>query len=223
MNRKRMVFCLVGLCLVCCLAFGVFAADGVGDFSGTWILDGKKSDPAPKFIANLGAPGSADRGGGGFGGGMGGMGGGMGGMGGGMGGMGGGFPGGFPGPKSKAPEAPAEPPPLVIEQTAGSIRVTNTVNGRPIIENFPLDGEEKVEMVPVPNSEQQGKKKTKVSLKKNKLKIQEVTETAATRNEIKKEFELSDGGKTLTLKIKTTNQMGMMVNQTEQKLVYHKP
>ncbi|MBN2337063.1 MAG: hypothetical protein JXP48_00870 [Acidobacteria bacterium] len=221
MNRKRIVSYLVGLCLVSFLAFGLFAADSEGDFSGTWILDGKKSDPAPRFIANLGAPGSADRGGGM--GGMGGMGGGMGGMGGGMGGMGGGFPGGFPGPKSKAPEAPGEPPPLIIEQAAGSIRITNTVNGRPIIENFPLDVEERVEMVPVPNSEQQGKKKTKVSLKENKFKVQEVTETASTRNEIKKEFKLSDGGKTLTLKIKTTNQMGMVVNQTEQKLVYHKP
>ncbi len=210
---------LAGLCLVSCLAISVSAADNAGDFSGTWILDGKKSDAAPRFIADLGAPGSADRGGGG----MGGMGGGMGGMGGGMGGMGGGFPGGFPKPKSKTPAAPVEPPPLVIEQAADSIRITNTVNGKPIVENFPLDGKEKVEAVPVPNSDQQGKKKTKVSLKGNKFKVQEVTETGAARNELKKEFELSDEGKTLTLKIKTMNQMGMMVNQTEQKLVYHKP
>lgn len=212
MNRKRIVSYLAGLCLVSCLAISVSAADNAGDFSGTWILDGKKSDAAPRFIADLGAPGSADRGGGG-----------MGGMGGGMGGMGGGFPGRFPGPKSKAPQAPAEPPPLIIEQAADSIRITNTVNGRPIVENFPLDGKEKVEAVPVPNSDQQGKKKTTVSLKENKFKVQEVTETGAARNELKKEFVLSDGGKTLTLKIKTTNQMGMMVNQTEQKLVYHKP
>ena len=152
----------------------------------------------------------------------------MGGMGGGMGGgfpggMGGGFPGGFPKPKSKAPTAPAEQPPLIIEQAADSIRITNTVNGKPIVESFLLDGEEKVETVPVPNSDRQGKKKTKVSLKGNKFKVQEVTETGAARNELKRDFELSDGGKTLTLKIKTTNQMGMIVNQTEQKLVYHKP
>lgn len=217
MNRKRVVSYLAGLCLVSCLAISVSAADNAGDFSGTWTLDAKKSDAAPRRVTDLGAPGSADRGSGG----MGGMGGGMGG--GFPGGMGGGFPGGFPKPKSKAPTAPAEQPPLIIEQAADSIRITNTVNGKPFVESFLLDGEEKVETVPVPNSDRQGKKKTKVSLKGNKFKVQEVTETGAARNELKRDFELSDGGKTLTLKIKTTNQMGMIVNQTEQKLVYHKP
>jgi hypothetical protein len=130
--------------------------------------------------------------------------------------------GGFPGAKSKTPQAPAEPVPLVIQHTGNTIQISNTVYGKPIVENFDLDKPEKVESVPTPNSDKPSEKKTKLSLKKNKFQIQEKTSSAQNSNEVKKDYTLSDDGKDLTLKIKTTFQMGMMVTQTEQKMIYHK-
>ena len=219
MKQLAAITCIV----LFCTALGFSAADDSANFSGTWVLDSKKSDPKPIPITNLGAPGNA---GGGMGGGMGGMGGGMGGMGGGMGGMGGGMGGmggGFPGAKSKPPEANTPPPPLVIQQTGNTIQISGpSAFGAPAVQNFDLDKKENVEMIQVPNSDKPSEKKTKVSLKKNKLQIQEVTSSAQSKNDIKKEYSLSDDGKDLTVKTKTTFQMGMMVTQTEQKQVYHK-
>ena len=58
---------------VLCLTFYASAADDPVNFSGTWVLDSKESDPFPRPVMSLGAePG---RGGGGMPGGPGGMGG----------------------------------------------------------------------------------------------------------------------------------------------------
>ena len=216
---------VIGLCVLC-LAYNAFAAEAEAGFSGTWIPNMKESDPAPVPITNLGADPGGMRGGMG-----GGMGGGFpGGMGGGFpGGTGGGFPGGTGGgfPKSKPAQQPAEPSPLVIQQTAGEIQIKSVVKGMggaetPIVERFKLDGKEVEEMVPVPNSPNPLKRKTKVSLKKNKLQVKQVTATAQGNNETRRNYELSKDGKKLTLNIKTSMGMGMMVMQTQQKLVYYR-
>lgn len=209
---------------VFCLTLSASSAEDSTSFAGTWIQDMKESDDAPRPVTNLGAPTNAE-------GGMGGMGGGfLGGMGGGFpGGMGGGFPGGIGGgfPKSKADQPPREPAPLVIEQTESEIQIKNVVKGMggadtPIVDTFKLDGKELVEMIPVPNAPKPLQRKTKVSLKKNKLQIKQTTATSQGDNEYKRDYSLSKDGKKLTLNIKTTIGMGLMVMQTEQKLVFNR-
>ena len=49
---------------VLCLTFNAAAADDPVSFSGTWVLDSKESDPAPRPVMSLGAD-VAGRGGGG--------------------------------------------------------------------------------------------------------------------------------------------------------------
>lgn len=216
MKQSILLACLV----VLSFAFSGYAANASVDFSGEWLLDDQKSDPMPIPIRDLGAPGPGG-GGGMMGGGGGMMGGGGGMMGGGGGFPGGGFPGGgFPGAK---PPADNKPVPMVIRQSGTDIQITTTVNGQPIIETYSYNGKEVVESVPpAPNSQDPGKKKTKATLKKNSLSIQQNTQYSQTENGFKKDYSLSSDGKTLTVKIKTTNRFGMMVNQTQQKLVYNK-
>lgn len=216
---------------VLCLTFYASAADDPVNFSGTWVLDSKESDPFPRPVMSLGAePG------------RGGMGGGMGGPpGGGMGGPGG---GGFGGPGGGGrgpggqPSQPSEPPPLVIKQTESEIEIASTTKGMggkdfPIIENFKLDGKDKEDMVPVMGSQNTVKRITQVSLKKNKLQVKQKTKNPAGDNETKKEYSLSKDGKQLTLFTKTTTvipapvmpnvgPMAATVMQTEQKQIYNK-
>ena len=40
---------------VLCLTFYAFAADDAVNFSGTWVLDSKESDPFPRPVMSLGA------------------------------------------------------------------------------------------------------------------------------------------------------------------------
>lgn len=112
---------------------------------------------------------------------------------------------------------------MVIKQTEGEIQITSTYNTMPIVENFKLDGKAVVTTAP-PTAfvKEEGKKKTEVELKKNKFVIEEKTTYSKSTNEVKKEYVLSKDGKVLTLKVKTMMQTGMMVNRTEQKLVYNK-
>lgn len=219
MKRLLMVFCLGTLCL----ALNAWAEDENADFSGTWILNAEESDAGPRMVRDLGA---TTGGGGGMGGGMGGppM-GGMGGMGGppmgGMGGMGGPPMGGrgFGGAMPKI-----EPAPLVIKQTGDEFHIVsgNIINGQPNLteEVYKLDGEEKIQELPIEGSEDVIKYATKVELKNNKFKIRSKRASPQGTNEVKKEYELSKDGKVLTIKSKTTNQSGHMVMQTEQKQVY---
>jgi hypothetical protein len=214
------------------LGLSVLAADQPVSLSGTWILDSKKSDPAPRPIMNLGAPGfnTGGMGGGMPGGGMpgGGMDGGMpgGGMGGGMpgGGMGGGMPGGGRGPgAAQSPEGNA---PLVIDQTANEIKISRSVimNGKeaPIVESYALDGKEIVETLPVPNTQESVKRTTKAILKKNKFEVHTVIPNPQGKYETKKEYSLSKDGKVLTVKTSTRRQMGMNVFDTVQRQIYDK-
>jgi len=209
----RRFVAVVSLALLCPV-LNTWAAEQNSDFSGTWILDSEKSDAAPIPIRSLGAePGG--RGGGGFGG--------MGG--GGFGGMGGGGMGG-PGFGRKGPAPKIEPAPLVIKQTDAEFRITSgtIVDGKKNLteEVYKLDGEEKVQKVPIKDSDDFIKYSTKVELNKDKFKIRSKKEFPGTKDEVKKEYSLSKDGKVLTVKTKTTNQTGHMVMQTEQKQVYNK-
>jgi hypothetical protein len=221
MKRFTAVVSLALLCLV----LNTWAAEQNADFSGTWILDSQNSDAAPIPVRDLGADvagGKGGMGGGGFGG-MGG--GGFGGMGGGgFGGMGGGM--GGPGFGRKGPAPKIEPAPLVIQQTDKEFRITSgmIVDGKENLteEVYKLDGEEKVQNVPIKDSDDFIKYSTKVELNKDKFKIRSKKELPGTKDEVKKEYSLSKDGKVLTVKTKTTNQTGHMVMQTEQKQVYNK-
>jgi hypothetical protein len=217
---------------VLCLTFYAFAADDAVNFSGTWVLDSKESDPFPRPVMSLGA----EPGRGGMGGGMGGPGGG-----GGFGGPGGG--GGFGGPGGGGrgpggqPVQPSEPPPLVIKQTESEIEIANTMKmgGKdfPVVEKFKLDGKDVEDMAPVMGSQTPVKRITQVSLKKNKLQVKQKTKNPAGDNETKKEYSLSKDGRQLTLFTKTTTvipapvmpnvgPMAATVMQTEQKQIYNK-
>jgi hypothetical protein len=222
-HYMKRVAMLVGFTFIC-LYLNAWAAEEPAGFSGTWILDAKKSDAFPKPIMDMGAPPVGDvsmGGGGGFGGMGGGMPpGGMGGGGGGFGGMGGGFPGG-----GKGPQTPPVPAPMVIQQTESDMRITSIWKGMdgkdmPIIENYKLDGKDLVEMMPVPNSENKIKKTTKAKLKKNKFQVEIETSAPPPQGQsgTKKEYEVSKDGKTLTLEITTS--MGMF--RTIQKQVYNR-
>jgi hypothetical protein len=214
---------------ILCLTFYASAADDAVNFSGTWVLDSKESDPFPRPVMSLGAePG---RGGGGMPGGPGGG----GGMPGGPGGGGGFGSGGVPGGK---PSQPSEPPPLVIKQTESEIEIASTTKGMggkdfPLTENFKLDGKDMEDMVPVVGSQTPVKRITQVSLKKNKLQVKQKTKNPAGDNETKKEYSLSKDGKQLTLFTKSTMvmpaprmpnmaPMPATVMQTEQKQIYNK-
>jgi hypothetical protein len=206
--------------LVVFAGLNLLAADQSSDFSGKWIPDLKKSDLKAKNIMGPGNSGVSDPSGGG---GMGGMGGGMGGMGG-MGG-GGGFGGGMGGgPKSKQ-QAPQTLPPITIEQTPTNMQIStvmvfNGVEGPPYVENYALDRKEDlVEKVTNAFTKKEEQKRTKISLKKNKLQTRVITEGQYGNTETKKTYELSSDGKTLTMEV--LNDMGMM-GQTLQKIVYTK-
>jgi hypothetical protein len=206
----------------------LLAADQPSDFSGKWIPDLKKSDLKAKSIMAPGNSGVSDpsRGGGmGGGGPMPGGGGPM--MGGGGPMMGGGGPmpggGGFGGPQGKQ-QAPSTLPPLTIEQTPttmklSTVMVFNGTEGPPLVENFALDRKEDlVEKVPNMFTKQEEKKRTKISLKKNKFQVRAITEGQRGNTETKRTFELSNDGKTLTMEM--LNDMGF--SQTLQKIVYNK-
>ncbi len=222
MKRLLIVFCLATFCL----GLNAWAEDEDADFSGTWILNAEKSDPAPRMVRDLGA----NVGGRGMGGSMGGppM-GGMGDMGGSMGGppmggMGGMGPMGGRGFGGAMPKI--EPVPLVIKQTDDEFQIVsgNIINGQPNLteEVYKLDGEEKIQELPIEGSEDVIKYATKVELKKDKFKIRSKRSSPQGTNEVKKEYALSKDGQLLTIKTKITNQSGHMVMQTEQKQVYDK-
>lgn len=209
---------------IICLYTSLWAAEESVSFSGTWILDSKKSDAFPRPIMDMGGPpiGDVSRGSGGFGGGM--PGGGMppGGFGG---GTGGGFGGGMGGPSAKSPQPPPPPAPMTIEQTESEMRITTSWKGMdgkemPIVETYKLDGKDLVEMLPIPNSENKIKKTTKAKMKKNKfdLSIETSAPPPQGMSSTRKEYELSKDGKTLTMEI--TMNMGMY--RTVQKQVYNR-
>ena len=209
---------------VLCLVFIASAADDPENFSGTWILDSKKSDPSPIPIRSLGAE--------------------PGGRGGGMGGGGFGAPGGggFGGPGGGArggqPSQPSEPPPLVIKQTESEIEIARTMKGMdgkdfPLVENLKLDGKDMEDTVPAMGSQNPVKRITQVSLKKNKLQVKQKTKNPTGDSDTKREYSLSKDGRQLTLSTKTTTvmiaprmpnmaPMPATVLQTEQKQIYNK-
>jgi hypothetical protein len=231
----KRVAMLAGI-FVICVNLCAWAADDPANFSGTWILDSKNSDPFPHPIRDLGAPGMVVMPGGmgggmpgGMGGGMpGGMGGGMpGGMGGGMpGGMGGGIPGGgmpgtMPGGGAGGMKM-AEPKPLVIQQNGSEVQISQTMimNDKeiPMAEKYKLDGSEDVKMMPVPNIQEPVKVVTTATLKKNKIKTRRTTYIPKNKGDLKKEYSLSKDGKTLTVNTTNTTIYGDLV----QKQIYHK-
>lgn len=146
---------------------------------------------------------------------------------GGGGGMGGGGPmgggGGFGGPQGKQ-QTPQTLPPITITQTPTSMQIStvmvfNGMEGPPRVENFALDRKEDlVEKVPNVFTKQEEKKRTKISLKKNKFQVRAITEGQRGNTETKRTFELSSDGKTLTMEM--LNDMGF--SQTLQKIVYNK-
>ena len=235
---------------ILCLTFYASAADDPVSFSGTWVLDSKESDLAPRPVMSLGAEVAGRGGGGGMGGpggggGMGGPGGGgdMGGPGGG--GVGGPGGGGFGGPGGRGggarggqPSQPSEPPPLVIKQTESEIEIASITRGMggkdfPVNEKYKLDGKDIEEMVPVMGSKNPVKRITQVSLKKNKLQVKQKTKNPIGDGETKKEYSLSKDGKQLTVFTKITTvmpapnmpnmpPMPATVFQTEQKQIYNK-
>jgi hypothetical protein len=212
MKRFLMVICLTSLCA----GLNALAADQNADFSGTWILDTEKSDPFPIPVRDLGAETGGRGMGGGMGGGMaGGMAGGMGGPP--MGDGGRGFGGNAPKLEGAA---------LVIQQTDSEFKIISgtIINGQKNMteEAYKLDGKEKVQELQIPDTEDIIRMTTKVELKKNKFKIRSKSQSPRTTNDVKKELSLSDDGRELTIKTKTTNQTGHMVMQTEQKQVYYK-
>jgi hypothetical protein len=201
--------------MLSCLAFYALAAGETVNFSGSWILNTAKSDPAPRSLRAMNESGVGDVSGGGMrGGGM--PGGGMpGGFGGGMpgGGMGGGFgrgPGGGP-------------VPLVIEQNGNEIKIKNGF----MAENLTCDGKQYEKETPMPGSDVKLKEKTKAALKKNKLVVEKInfsppmggqSGVSQMQTLTKRTYSLSEDGKTLTLETSTENTM----MSTIQKQVYQK-
>jgi hypothetical protein len=205
------------------MGLALLAADQPSDFSGKWIPDLKKSDLVPKNIQAPGNSGVRDpsMGGGGM---MGG--GGGGGMMGGGGGMmgGGGFGGGMGGGAGKKPPTPTTLPPLVITQTPTTMQMSTTmvwngVEGPPMVETFALDRKDDlVEKVQNMFTKKEEKKRTKISLKKNRFQVRAITEGQYGNTEMKKTYELSNDGKTLTMEM--VNDMGF--SQSLQKITYNK-
>jgi hypothetical protein len=221
MKRLLTVFAFSMLCLI----INARAAEQPVDFSGKWILDVKASDSFPHPINNLDSlthvqEGSMGRGMPGGGGGMeGGMPGGGGGrMGGGM--PGGGFPGGGMGRGAQGPGGNI--PPMVIEQKESELRIITMIKAMgkdmPLLEKYICDGAEHAEMVPVQGSPSPVKMVTKATWKKKKLQVRTVIHFPNNRSETKKEYSLSEDGKTLTVKTSTTILAGEMI----QNQIYHK-
>jgi hypothetical protein len=213
MKALSTVVCLV----VIFMGMNLLAADQPSDFSGKWIPDLKKSDLVAKNILAPGNSGVSDpsMGGGGFGGGMGGGRGGGGGFGGGMGGDG--------GPKGKQPK-PQTLPMIVITQTPTAMQISTSVvfngmEGPPYVENYALDRKDDlVEKAVNPFTKKEEKKRTRISLKKKIFQIRNITEGQYGNTEMKKTYELSGDGKTLTMEM--INDMGF--SQTLQKIIYTK-
>jgi hypothetical protein len=213
---------VLGLCL---LFFGLnlIAADQPIDFSGTYLQDLEKSEAFPRSISAGGMEGMGGMGGPGMGGpGMGGP---------GMGGPGMGGPGrGGPSAGGKGVPAPQQMKTqmtLSIEQTAQYIQLSTVVSvngqaGPPIIEKYLLDGKE-ISGVTKNQFLGDGKKKTKIKVKKDKFQIIEETTYPPTQmgnsvTQMTREYALSKDGKVLTIKI--TNIQGF--GNTEQKMIYNK-
>jgi len=88
-------------------------------------------------------------------------------------------------------------------------------------EIYKLDGEEKVQFVKIPDSEDTIKMSTKVDLNKRKFKIRSKADTPQGETEVKKELEISKDGKTLKMKTTNTTQRGHMFSRTVQEQVYN--
>jgi hypothetical protein len=212
--KRLSLFCLGIFCL------GLFAgtADSPANFSGTWILDTKNSDPFPHPV--MGLSGGLDMSGGDIsanssGGRMGGtppssrdMGGGRGG------GMTGRMPGGRSG---RGPVATTEEPPMLIRQSETELEISRTakVNGQdvPVVDKYKTDGSEVISSVPIPNSPDRVKISTKAKLKKNKLVIQTTNYYPQGKSTIKREYTLSKDGKTLTLNTTNVGARGQLVQK----------
>jgi hypothetical protein len=170
------------------MALGSWAAEEQSSFTGTWIFDSKKSD---KFVTMDGMPVP----------------------------KGGGRPMPMDGPRM---QPIGEQAPIVIEQTESEMHISSTVkspDGKdiPIIENYKFDGNELVEMVPVPGSPNPVKRITKATLKKDTYQFSQKSSSPFGTTELKKEYILSKDGKTLTLLITNKSMF-----RTFQRLVYHK-
>jgi hypothetical protein len=216
------------------LAFVAQAAEEPVSFAGTWMLDQAKSDPFPR--SQTGNAMIGDLGGGADGmdaGGTGGMGGGGMGRGGGgrsrtAGGMpgdtGSGMPeGGSPGRGMGRGQGPSALLPFVIEQNGNEVRfITKTVNRNgqemPSIEAFTCDGKQHEDMVQLPGSPDKLKRKTKATLKKNKLVVEQVTDYPGMQVLFKRTYTLSQDGKTMTQETNTAN----TTMSTIQKRVYNR-
>jgi hypothetical protein len=198
---------------------GASAADQAVSFSGTWMLNEKKSDPFPHQVIFAGS--GLDMSGGDISGDRSSM--------GGAGtlssrDMGGGMPGGrgMQMPGGMGAQAPVKISPLVIQQSETEMeisRITNA-NGKeiPIIDKYKTDGSENVSMVQVPNSPDPVKVVTRATLNKNKFVVIMASSTSQGKNEVKREYSLSKDGKTLTLNTTNTGPKGQLV----QKQVYQK-
>ena len=216
MRNSMRRFAMFGL-LALFPILGASAADQPASFSGTWILDDKKSEPFPHPVMGLAGTGLDLSGGGSM------AAAGMGGtpssrdMGGGMPGGGGmGMPGGMAGPAS------VENPPLVIQQSESELEISRIVkaNGKetPLVDKYKFDGSENVYMVQVPNSPNPVKVSTKATLKKNKFVVIMTSFNPQGKSEQRREYSLSKDGKTLTLNTTNTSMKGQLV----QKQVYQK-
>jgi hypothetical protein len=145
-----------------------------------------------------------------------------GGMGGPMpGGMGGPMPGGMGGPTPGGMQLPPEPP-LIIEQTESEVRIKRTMfeNGKqtPVIVSYKFSEQERVEMIPVPNSPNPVKVVTKLSWKRDKFQVRTTAHLPKGKNEMRRKYSISKDGKVLTVETSNVTSMGEMV----QKQVYSK-
>jgi hypothetical protein len=218
-NMKQLISVLLFSLL--CLVLNTWAAEQVVNLAGTWILDAQKSDPFPHPIRNLGAPqmggseGNPEMGGGAPGGGTpssrdmrGGMPGG---------GMGGGFPG-----MGRGPQQPTQNPPMVIEQNGTELRISRTgrVMGKemPVFENYTLDGAEHVQSTQIPGSPEPVKVVIIAKAKKNGVLVRITTYGPKNKGQMKREFQLSKDGKTLTVKSTNATPTGDMI----QDQIYHR-
>ena len=111
---------------------------------------------------------------------------------------------------------------LIIEQTSSIVKITNVKfgNGPDVVEVFLLNGKPNEEMVNARGAkyEDKAKKITKVRISKDKFETDEKTDTYYRPTLLQKSYSLSNNGKTLTMKISSTE---AGINFT-QKLVFQK-
>jgi hypothetical protein len=211
---------IIGFAVLFTSLFAI-AADPPANFSGTWNLDSKNSDPIPHPV--MGLAGGLDMSGGDIASDSSGRGGTLSSrdMGGGRGGgMPGGMRSGMPGAGGVI--AVKDEPPMIIRQSETELEIARTlkVNGKdvPVVDKYKTDGSEAVSMMPIPNSSDQIKISTKATLKKNKFEVRTTNFYPQGKTEIKREYTLSKDGQTLTLNTTNVSSRGQLV----QKQVFHR-